>query len=189
MIYLRFHNGNSFIWKSGIKMGSDLWKGISCIGKKISLYIDPQVLALISTTSPLPCCRRGLLLITTLWAHNPYLLKNSCCSYLKNSEPIMSQFCTCHDSSAVMVCAKLWPDWTSRITIRIKRIFTRFQWWAREVLVKWLPDHGLSWPHSSWPPTCTKATTCHCHVTSKPVNPIIPVEWNLRLIGNTRNRI
>ena len=36
--------------------------------------------------------------------------KKSYCPYLKNNDPIRSQFCTCHDSWAVVTCANLWPD-------------------------------------------------------------------------------
>ena len=35
-----------------------------------------------------------------------------------------SKFCTCHDSSAVVACAKLWLDWLIRIKIKANRIFT-----------------------------------------------------------------
>ena len=55
------------------------------------------------------------------------LLKNSCGSYLKNNDPIRSQFCTCHDSWAVMACAKLWPDCVIKIRITSHQIFTIFQ--------------------------------------------------------------
>ena len=37
--------------------------------------------------------------------------KNVCCSNKKNYHQISSHICTCHDSSAVVTCAKLWPDW------------------------------------------------------------------------------
>ena len=43
-----------------------------------------------------------------------YDLIFQCCQshplMLINYDPIRSQFCTCHDSFAVMTCAKLWPD-------------------------------------------------------------------------------
>ena len=32
-----------------------------------------------------------------------------CNSYINDT--IRSQFCTCHSSLAVVLCAKLWPDW------------------------------------------------------------------------------
>ena len=34
---------------------------------------------------------------------------SSCFNFVLN-DPIASWFCTCHDSSAVVSCAKLWPD-------------------------------------------------------------------------------
>ena len=35
------------------------------------------------------------------------------------------QVCTCHDSSAVMTCARLWPDWIIRIEI-VQREFSKY---------------------------------------------------------------
>ena len=39
---------------------------------------------------------------------------------------IMSQFCTCHDSWAVMTCAEFWHDWIIIFNVRATCIFTRF---------------------------------------------------------------
>ena len=47
---------------------------------------------------------------------------------LKNDDLIRSQFCTCHDSSAVMACANLWSDWMIRIIISAKRIWQDFNY-------------------------------------------------------------
>ena len=52
---------------------------------------------------------------------------------------IQSQICTCHGSSAVVACAKLWPD---LIIIRhswTRCIFTKFGLWVLNFLVKWVP--------------------------------------------------
>ena len=46
--------------------------------------------------------------------------------YLKSDDQIRSQFCTCHDSSTVVTCASLWPDWISGIIIKAKRVSTMF---------------------------------------------------------------
>ena len=40
----------------------------------------------------------------------------NCCT--KNCHPIRPQFCTCHNSWAVVACAKLWPDWILEIKMR-----------------------------------------------------------------------
>ena len=44
---------------------------------------------------------------------------------MKNNHPIRPQFCTCHDSWAVMTCAKLWPDRTIIISLRGKKLMER----------------------------------------------------------------
>ena len=67
------------------------------------------------------------------------ILKNSCCSQRISNDQIISQFCTCHDSWAVMARANLWPDTNIRIKIRTTKIFTRFGLWAHKLFVKWVP--------------------------------------------------
>ena len=62
--------------------------------------------------------------------------KHSCWSYLKTNNPIMSQICTCQDSSAVVTFAKLWPDWIVGIILTAWRIFIRFQLWAHKPFAK-----------------------------------------------------
>ena len=64
--------------------------------------------------------------------------KDKCCFYLKNNHLIRSQFCTCHDSSAVMTCANVWPDWIIRITITVKIFFRRFRIWTHVLFVRWV---------------------------------------------------
>ena len=48
------------------------------------------------------------------------LLQNTQCSNAKNGDQITSEFCTCHNSWAVVTCAKFWHDWMVRIKIRAK---------------------------------------------------------------------
>ena len=60
---------------------------------------------------------------------------------MEYNDQIMPQFCTCHDSSAVMTCAKLWHDWII-IKIKTKNNFTRFQLRAHKPFVKWFPAHS-----------------------------------------------
>ena len=52
-----------------------------------------------------------------LRAHDPNLVKFMWLS-LQNNDQTRSQFCTCHDSWAVVTCANLWPGWIVRIEIR-----------------------------------------------------------------------
>ena len=51
--------------------------------------------------------------------------------------PIKSQFCTTHDSWAVVICANLWLDWIIRIITTVKTIFISFQLWTNRSSVKW----------------------------------------------------
>ena len=52
--------------------------------------------------------------------------KNKCLN-VNTNYLIISQFCTCHDSLAVMTCAKLWHDWMIQIKIITNIIiFERF---------------------------------------------------------------
>ena len=112
----------------------------------VSTFISPHFLEIISvcgametdgahyTTSQGSISQRVYKLIINI------LEKKLCCFYMENNGQIRPQFCTCHDSSAVMACAKLWSDWIIHIKCRAKRIFTRFQSWAHEEFVKWSKD-------------------------------------------------
>ena len=51
--------------------------------------------------------------------------KNSSCSSCDSNDSTRSQICTCHDSSAVMACAKLWTDLISIFYIRAMHTFIR----------------------------------------------------------------
>ena len=56
------------------------------------------------------------------------------CFYSKGF--IRSQFCTCHDSLAVVTCTNLWPEWFIRLIITAHDFFQLF---AHRPLVKWAP--------------------------------------------------
>ena len=75
-----------------------------------------------------------------------------CHFYWKNNNQIMSQFCTCHDSSAVMTCANLWHDLIIRIKIKAKIFFARYELWAHLLFVRRVPkvnSYMLYWTHVS----------------------------------------
>ena len=68
-------------------------------------------------------------------------LKNSYSSSLDSCATIRSKFCTCHDSLAVVTCAKLWPDsgWLDiSFHVRITNIFMRLGLSAHKFFVKWV---------------------------------------------------
>ena len=54
-----------------------------------------------------------------LLAHNSNLVK-MCCIYWNDDDPIRSQLCTCHDSSATIKCANLWFNESSGPRFNIK---------------------------------------------------------------------
>ena len=80
------------------------------------------------------------------WVHNPNLVK-LCCHYLKKKVQIRSQFCTCHESSAVVAYAKLWPDLIIEIMKIEKIIIRRFQLWAQKPSGKRVPVPSRCGPH------------------------------------------
>ena len=63
-------------------------------------------------TVPACCCTSAAGMLTYDFTHKPFLslkyCKNYICCTFNSDDPISSQFCTCHDSLAVVACAKLW---------------------------------------------------------------------------------
>ena len=70
---------------------------------------------------------------------------NLFCSNLTSNYPypIRSQFCTCHDSSAVMACAKLWPGLIIIVLERTICILQKIGWWIHKLFVKPVVDVSL----------------------------------------------
>ena len=73
----------------------------------------------------------------SLWTHNWNLVKINFCFDHDSANWVRSQICICHDSWAVMTCAKLWPDLS--ISYSSTPFFKRFGLWAHKTLVKWGP--------------------------------------------------
>ena len=69
---------------------------------------------------------------------NSKYCKDMYCSYVNNYQ-IRSQFCTCHDSWAVVTCATLLSDWIVKIEAMVQCIFTSLQWWTHKPFVKCSP--------------------------------------------------
>ena len=80
-----------------------------------------------------------------LWAHKPNLVKIHFALICKMMIWSSHNFCTCHDSWAVMACANLWLDWIIKIKIKENSISIRFQLGTKNCL--W----NRSWPSmSTW---------------------------------------
>ena len=102
------------------------------------LWLDVAVgIPQIPTGQPQKMCRRQdwTLVNTQLWACNPNIVKICCCDYISFNGRIKSKFCTCHDSSAVMPCAKLWPDLIFWIKIGARVILMIFELWDHELFL------------------------------------------------------
>ena len=61
--------------------------------------------------------------------------ENSVYSDVESNDTIMGHFCTCHNSSAVVTCAKLTHDWITIFHATAMHIFTRF---GLHPLVMWV---------------------------------------------------
>ena len=73
-----------------------------------------------------------------LGAYSPNLVKIHVAISWKNNYHFRLQFCTCHNSLAVMTCANLWPEWIITIIIKAKITFTKLYSWSHKPLVKWV---------------------------------------------------
>ena len=61
---------------------------------------------------------------------------------MKINGEIKSQFCTCHDSTAVLACAQLWPDLTIIYYVRVTRNLARFELSAHNIFCELGPGQG-----------------------------------------------
>ena len=68
-------------------------------------------------------------------------------SIFSSNNPITSPFNRCQDSSAVMTCAKLWPDLIIIRHVKATLNFTKFGLWAHKPLLKRVPEISL---HDLW---------------------------------------
>ena len=66
-----------------------------------------------------------------------------CCDS-DSDDPNSSQICTCHDSWAVVTCAKLWTDLIIICQVRAAWICKIFELWAHKLLLRWSPGSGWS---------------------------------------------
>ena len=120
----------------------EIWRYFYCCFWLYDIYGDlwPQGGGKSSGRPELPC-RSGLL---GSIAHMVYELliehkssENMVSSYFDSDDPIRPQLCTCHDSLAVMTCAKLWPDLIGIFHMRATYIFTKFVSQSQNPVVKW----------------------------------------------------
>ena len=77
------------------------------------------------------------------FARNSNLMENSPCHNSVAGHQIATNFCTCHDSTAVVPCTKLCSDRCVRIEVRVKRNSHRIWFAMQKPLVKrppgWCP--------------------------------------------------
>ena len=90
--------------------------------------------------------------------------ENSVSFYLNSNDPIRSQFFTCHNSLAVMACAKLWHDCII-IIFYISVIFIfQILWWAHKPFAKWVsrPSQCLVFNFSPVPTYSVPHRAAYC---------------------------
>ena len=77
--------------------------------------------------------------------------ENSFCSSADFNDTIRSYFCTCHNSWAVVTCAKIWPDCII-FPVRAILMFIIFRLWAHILFVEWVrgiwQTRGRCWRES-----------------------------------------
>ena len=73
------------------------------------------------------------------WITSSYLksCEKSFCCYFYSNDPVRAQFCTYHNSWAVAVCAKLWPDFKFNFHITATYIFPKFGLWVYKCCGLW----------------------------------------------------
>ena len=100
------------------------------------------------------------LFTNVLRASDLNLMKKKSCYNCDFNDPTRAQFCTCHDSVAVVTCAKLWPGQIIIFHTTVARINTKFVLWAHRVLVRCFsgvpvkidgPDLIYNWPLDGHP--------------------------------------
>ena len=85
-----------------------------------------------------------------LISSQPKSYKNTCTFISKIMIRSSHNFCTCHDSLAVVACAKFWPDWIIRIKTPLRIILIIYQACAPKPFVKWVNIMMWAWlwrPH------------------------------------------
>ena len=106
-------------------------------------YYDPNLLNLFVAFMRKIIMGSGVSYCFWLNLSSDLILHKSCLNFWPKSQISLksetaphprSQFCTCHDSWAVMACAKLWPNWII-IEIRTKRVCAQFRLCAHKLFV------------------------------------------------------
>ena len=77
--------------------------------------------------------------------HNSIVVEISFCSHPNSNEVITTKFCTCHDSCAVMACAKFCCDMYNSKWITAKRNFHQIWIVMANSLVTWVTGPSWDW--------------------------------------------
>ena len=82
---------------------------------------------------------------------------------MRYNNEIRSHLYTCHGSSAVVACAKLWPAWVIRSIIIARVIFKRLRLWAHKLceMGPMSQNACLLNEQNYVNPVCCVATVCH----------------------------
>ena len=108
--------------------------------RNVNIYPEPPV----HNWTNRPCPESWIHFTNGLhvWAH--IFCENSLSYIYDFGDPVRPQLCTCHDSSAVVICAILWPD-------RLGIVHVRAIWILKDLdcklkpFAKWVPEVEHVW--------------------------------------------
>ena len=132
---------------------------------------------------PVSACGEVLLLVGWVWDpfhyrffhHNSNLIEISFSFNSITGDHIATKFGTCHDSPAVVPCAKYCSDHFISIGMRAKWNFHHIWIVMEKLLVKWAPDSFYRQPHLSEACCHSGAKTALLHAPWQ-----IPHQWALK---------
>ena len=61
------------------------------------------------------------------------MMENLSFSHPNANEVIATNFCTCHDSCAVLACAKFCSDWMDKMELQQDKISIKFELWWKKI--------------------------------------------------------
>ena len=134
-------------WHAALHTSTEPSRCFCKLWTHVNVMTCPYSISVLSTSSPWQQQEQGRHSQISQTFMNSYSksCQNSFCSRFKMIDLISSPLCTCHDSSAVVTCAKLWPDLVIIFHVISTCNFTRFELWAHKLFVRWVSGTQYNW--------------------------------------------